>query len=315
MPQNLKQTLLLIIALATLAASSMAEDLRAYYEKQKAEFAPLFNAPALGTEVSFKMLSGQERKGILMKLAEDELSVMNETGTTVSIKRTALHESARAVFFAEDFAHVMALEKTQEYKQQLHIEGVAEEQANTHDGRISVIVKSDKSVDKDTEEDENENEKTGATTTTTTTTRSQTEVVNLRVTVANNTTHSDTYTLEWYFFGESVVKMNSRNGEKTDEEKAAGKVTIFDGGTRKVTVGARARNQETIASKAFVVEKVTVETERSNSDHSGDPRVTESGTESAGWLVLLKYGGTIMDKKASSRKFMEDEWMGQLRLP
>ncbi|WP_372807745.1 hypothetical protein [Pontiella sp.] len=298
--------------LALAATHAKAEDLKAYYEKQKAEIAPTFTPPKLGSEVSVTLAAGQTRKGILMKLNTEELELITDTGTMVAYKRTALHESSRADFFAEDYAHAMALEKTREYKQELHLSGIAEEQANTHDGRISVTLKSEKSVDKESEEEEKENENSGVTTTTTTTTRSQTEVDHLKITVANNTTHPDSYTLEYYFFGETVSKSNR---DRDEEDENEGKISIVDGGTRRVTVDARKRLVEEVSSKPFVVEKITVETERSNSDYTSDPRVTEKGTESAGWLVLLKYGGDILDKKASSNKFLEDEWMNNLRLP
>jgi hypothetical protein len=304
--------IILLCALAMVATHAKAEDLKAYYEQQKAEIAPTFTPPKLGSEVSVTLAAGQIRKGILMKLDAEELELITDSGTMVSYKRTAFHESSRADFFAEDYAHAKALEKTREYKQELHLSGIAEEQANNHDGRISVTLKSDKSVDKESEEDEKENENSGVTTTTTTTKRSQTEIDHLKITVANNTTHPDTYTLEYYFFGESVYKSNRDRDEEPDDE---GKISIVDGGTRRVTVDARRRQVEEISSKPFIVEKVTVDSERSNSDYSSDPRITEKGTESAGWIVLLKYGGDILDKKASSNKFLEDEWMNNLRLP
>ncbi len=287
---------LLILNLICLSAGA-ADDLKAYYEQQKAAFAPTFVAPQLGSEVNIKLAAGQPRSGILMKLTADTMALMTDSGM-VSYKRTVLHESSRARFFAEDYAAAKALEKTREYKQQLHLENMAENAAGMHEGRISVSAKLDKKSEKDVEEEDRENEKSGNTTTITTTTRTYTEIQNLQVTIANNTTHPDNYTLEWYFFGKSPV---------TDS------VTVHDEGTRKVTVEGRKRTQEKVASEPYVVEKVAVNTTSSNSSNNRDARLSESGKESAGWLVILKFGNETMDMKASAKTFMSEEWLSKVQ--
>jgi hypothetical protein len=287
---------LLVISMISPVAGA-ADDLKAFYEKQKAEIAPTFVAPQLGSEVNIKLAAGQPRSGILMKLTADSIALMTDTGM-VTYKRTVLHESSRAIFFAEDYAHVKALEKTREYKQQLYMENMAETAANMHEGRISVSAKVDKSSDKEIEENEQENEKTGDSRTTTITTRTYTDIQNLQITISNNTTHPDTYTLAWYFFGKSVESDTVR---------------VHDSGTRKVTVGGRKREQEKVSSNAYVVEKVARTSTSSNSNSSGDARISESGEENAGWLVLLKYGNEIMDKKASAKTYMSEEWLRKVQ--
>jgi hypothetical protein len=313
MKVNTKRPVLLLFAIAALAIQARGDDLKAYYEQQKAEFVPTFVAPELGAEVSIKLAAGQTRKGILMKLTASELSLLADTGSTVTYRRTALHESSRAQYFAEDHAHAKALEKMREYRQQLHNEDIAEQQANIHDGRISVTAKVDKDSDKDVDEDERDNEKTGNTTTTTTTTKTYTDIQNLKITIANNATHPDTYTLEWYFFGKAMEKTTSSGrGDKVDKKPLERKTALHDSGTKRITVDGRKRRMEEVSSKAFVVEKITVDRVSSNSSNSQDPRVTESGKENAGWLVLLKYGDAILDRKASSKSYLTEEWLDKL---
>ncbi|MEE9368815.1 MAG: hypothetical protein V3V05_08115 [Pontiella sp.] len=285
----------LLILTVTIASSNAAEDLKAYYEEQKVEIVQTFRPPQLGSEVSVKLAIGQARSGILMKLNADSITLMTDT-KMVTYKRTILHESSRAYFFPEDYAHVKALKKTREYKEQLHIEGVAEQQANTHDASLSVSSKLTKKSDRDVEEEERENKKTGNSTTITTTTRTYTQIQNLQITIANNTTHEDFYTLAWYFLGESTAGEN---------------VSIADSGTKKVSVNARSRIQEKVSSKPFVVEKVTVS--RANSNYSGnkDDKENGMGRESAGWIVIVKYESEIVDKKASSKTYLTDEWINK----
>ena len=127
-----------------------AEDLKSYYEKQKAEIAPAFVAPSLGSEVRLKLSGGQVRSGILMKLSASSISVMTDSGM-VDYKRSVLHESSRADFFVEDFAHVKAIEKTQEYKKQLNMTEAAKQAANIHEGSLYVSAKIDKSENKEVE--------------------------------------------------------------------------------------------------------------------------------------------------------------------
>ncbi len=285
----------LLAGLLAFSWSIQAEDLKAYYDQQKEEIAPSFKAPQLGTEITIILAAGQKRIGILMKLTDSEVSLMADAGS-VTYKKTALHETSRTQLFADDYAHAKAMERTQEYKQQLHQEGLAEQQAGLHEGRISVSSKIDKDSTKEVEEDEQEN-KNGDTITTTKITRTQTAIQNLKITISNNTTHPDTYSLEWYFLGQTLVSET---------------VGIHDSGTQNITVDARKRTQHTAESKAFVIEKISVNRESSNSGSSRDPKVTETGKEIAGYVVLLKYNGEIIDQKASASVYLSEEWMGKL---
>jgi hypothetical protein len=279
-----------------LAPPGHSEDLKAYYEQQKAELIPAFKAPQLGSELTLRLAAGQTRTGILMKLTDHDVSLMTDAGS-VTYKKTALHESSRAQLFADDFAHIQALERTRAYKQKLHTEHLEKQQTGIHDGRISITSKVEKDSEKEVEEDEKENENTGDTLTTTTTTKTRTEIQKLAVTLSNNTTHPDIYTLEWYFYAKSLV---------------AEQTSLHDSGTEKISVGAKQRERFDITSKTYTTTEVTVDRESSNSGNTKDPSVTHSGTENAGYLVLLKYGDEILDKKSSSKSFLTDEWINTL---
>jgi hypothetical protein len=296
----MKHRLAQIMALCAcllLSQTTFGEDLKAYFEKQKTEIAPTFQPPELGNEITLSLAAGQQRSGILIKLTDSAVSLMTDSGLMV-YKRSNLHDSTRALLFAEDYAHAKAIEKTREYKQQRHIENIKEQQAGTHDGRISVASKLDKKSDKTIDEDKRENPNTGDTTTKETTTRTKTAIQKLSVTIANNTTHPDTYTLEWYILAESV---------------SGGEPSTFDDGSETITVGAGKRVRHEIESESMVATEVTVERISSAGSSGQDPQVTARGNEPAGYVVLLKYGNTILDKKASSKSFLTDEWLNKIQ--
>lgn len=288
----------LVLLVSLFAGGTLwADDLKEYFERKKKEFLPTFKAPQLGSEVTLRLAGGQRRTGILMKLSTSSISLMTDSGM-VEYKRLALHESSRAVFFADDHAHAKALGATREHKRQLQVESIQEEQAGLHEGRISVSSKVEKESEKEEEEDEREL-KSGDTLTTTTITKTETRIQKLKVTVANNTTHPDTYTLEWYFLSEPII---------------GGKASIHDSGTRRITVDARKRTVVDLASEPFVIEETTVIRENSGYGRQTDPRISESGKKIAGYVVFLKHGSDLLDKKASSSVYLSDEWIGRFRL-
>jgi hypothetical protein len=296
------------LLLSFCCSTRAAEDLKVYYEAQKAEILPSFKAPQLGSEVTLKLASGQSRTGILMKLSPVSLSLMTETGNA-TFQRMALHESSRAVFFAEDFAHVAALEKTREYRQEVMKETQAEEQANIHDGRISVSAKNTKTNEKDEKVEETENKRTGEKRKQSTVTRTYGETQQLKITVYNSTAHSDTFSLEWFFFSKNVAKGGTEKEREKDKKDDVPK--LQNSAKKQVTLDGLAQLEIEINSNPYVVTR----TETSTGGNSGrnEPRTT--GAESAGWLVLLKYNDEILDKKASAKSYLDDDWIKQLPSP
>jgi len=302
----MKRGILLVVLLAAMG-SFATDDLKTYYEKQKAEMLPGFVAPQLGSQVSFKIASGQMRTGILMKLSADSISLMSDTGATMAYKRTALHETSRAQFFAEDYAHVKALELTRGYKEELHRGYVAEKAAGVHDGKIAVTAKSSKKSDKSVEKEDREIKSTGEKRVYTTTTRTYTDVTELKINVSNFATHSDSFSLKYCFFGQRISKGESNNKKKkedTDEVKP-GTLSLKSDGMKKVTVDPRSRKIVEVKSEPYVITKTELDT---GSGHSTKDPV-EKGDESAGWLVILMYDGQVLDAKASHKSYLADDWI------
>ncbi len=270
-------TLLICTLLSTLPAH--AEDLRAYYEQQRAEIAPTFQAPEPGTEFSIALTSGKKIHGTLVKLTHTEVTLMTDTGE-VTHPNSALAKSSRAKLFADDYAKAEARKRTMAHKKELEIEALA----NIHDGRISVSSK--------TKTDLDSIKKKGGKTTTTTKTKNV--VVELTITTRNKTTHPDTYQLEWFVFS-----------RRQDRE-----ITTHDHGTEETTVAAGRSLEHLINAKPIT----TVTTSKSGKNGKKKPK-KDSGEKKAGYLVLLKHGDTILDKQASSKTFLTDAWLEKARNP
>jgi hypothetical protein len=228
-----------------------------------------------------------------MKLNHTEVSLMTDAGSVI-YKKTALHDSSRTLLFAEDYAHNKALERTRAYKQQLHAEGVKEQLAGTHAGSISVTSKVEKKSGKEIDEDKND--QTG-TIRSTTTTKNKHETQKLTVKISNITTHPDTYTLAWAFFAKPIT---------------GGDVSIHDNGSEDITVEARQRAQHAITAKMLTATETTIDQNSSNSKNPKDPKVKKSGQKPAGYVVVLKHGDTVLDKKASSSTYLSDGWLEKI---
>ncbi|QBG46812.1 hypothetical protein EGM51_05155 [Verrucomicrobia bacterium S94] len=293
--------------LTLLSVSVMAaDDLKTYYERQKAEMMTQFIAPQLGSQVSFRIANGEPRSGILMKLGRDSITLMSETGATINYKRTALHESSRAQFFAADYAHVKALEQTRLYKDQLRKDYMEQQAAGVHDGRISVTADTEKSSRKDVEKEERELKNSGEKRVFTTTTRTYTDVVKLEVDVYNLATHPDTFSLKYYFFSQRVIKGDAQQNKQKTDEVPPGTVTVKNDGVRKVTVDSRERITVELTSEPFIITKTEID---NGSNYSSNREPVVKGDETAGWLVLLMYDGRILDRKASSNTYLSDDWI------
>jgi hypothetical protein len=308
--KNNVTTLLLLILFVTGGTSPAAEDLKTYYERQKQEIAPFFEPPRLGSEITFQLASGQHRTGILMKLDAGSILVMMD-GRTVPYIRMALQESSRAEFFTEDYAHAKALEMTRMYKQQLQTEQRAAEAAGIHRGSLRVSAGTDKDTNKTVESEESKN-KQGRMITQETETRTYSQVQKLQIEIDNSTTHPDTYTLDWYFFCESVnegKKQAGKGGKGSDSQGEDERIQVHQKGSQKIEVDSRSRRTVNISSEAFIVEKIELSYDESR--RNKNPKV--SGKENAGWLVVLKYGGEVLDKKASAKSYLDEGFVAGLR--
>jgi hypothetical protein len=181
-------------------------------------------------------------------------------------------------------------------KKQTAVKSVKSGKDITHVGRISVICKVEKKCDRKMEEKEIENKNTHRTVIVRTFTKTKSKTPTLAVTIYNRTTHPDTYMLEWYSFAKLPT------GDQ---------INTNDSGSENITVGVRNQCKESITPKTMVLTETTIERENENGGTS-DPKVTEKGRINAGYLVLLKHGDTILDRKASCKKYLTDQWLAGL---
>jgi len=272
-------------------------------EMIRAQLRERFQAPDTGSEITVRMAVGTTRTGIMTALTED--SVTLQIGKmSLTYKSSALHKKTRYILFADDYADARLGEHMRKLQLQRHLQHAESRQDDAqkhipevkHEGRIAVLSKVAKKSDRDVKEEEKVGKKTGETRTITTTTKTRSETPKLTVTIYNPTTHQDTYTLEWYCFAKPS------HGDR---------ITARDRGTEKITVGSRKRVRHDIIAKAMVTRETTVDRENANG-HSQDPYVSETGEECAGYLVLLKHGDIILDRKASSKKYLTNEWLARL---
>lgn len=160
-----------------------------------------------------------------------------------------------------------------------------------HKGNISVTSAVEKDSDHEKKEQEKENSRTGKIIVTTTTTRIDSQTPTLTVTVFNTTSHPDTYSLEWYYL--------ARRSEGDD-------IVMHDSGCEELTVDPLTRIKHTLSIRTLEMKKETVQR------GFKDPTVSKSGQKSAGYVILLKCGDVILDKEASSEKYLSKQWIDKL---
>lgn len=277
-----KQTILcgLMVGFWMLAAPSQAEDLRAYYAKQKAEIATTFTGPETGSEITVVLLNGEERTGVVKQLTENGVQLLSDEAL-VTFKKHELNEASCARLFAEDYAHAMAIKRTRAYKQAQSKAGPV-----THQGSLSVSAKTERDSDTKTVSKEKEEGTLDKITTT------KTQVQNLTLTVANRTKRADTYSLEWYFFA-----------QPEDEDS----VKVHSRGSKELKLGANQKVTQKIASDAVVSKKVVTNWLACCGKATSDEETT--GLDVKGYLVVLKCGGEVLDRKASSKRYLDPDWV------
>ena len=245
-------------------------------------------------------------KCIFEFISEDQMKMRMETGgeytlrpksfpadggsDTITLVKTAMPEKTPM-----DDAVVQAGENPQEPGKKPE-QNLEPRQDITHAGRLSVICKVEKDSDRNEEETERPNRITGDIVIITTCTKTKSETPALAVTISNNTTHPDAFTLEWYSYATLPGGKN---------------IITNDSGSENITVAARGRCKESITPRTMTLTETTVEIEYANGDVS-DPKITETGRIYAGYLMLLKHGDTILDKKASSKNYLTDQWIAGL---
>ena len=119
-------------------------------------------------------------------------------------------------------------------------------------------------------------------------TETESEMVTLSVTAKNNTGSKVTCTLECYVIGENA---------KNDESEIAHYLT------KDIVIEPNQALTEDIAVPAMTV--TTVIDDRGYSDDK------VSGYSYEGYIVFATYKNSVIGKKASSSRYLKDEWLGK----
>ncbi|MCF7847924.1 MAG: hypothetical protein K9M45_03660 [Kiritimatiellales bacterium] len=284
--------LLWVVPLVTLAENV---DLRQYYEEQKAELLKEFNAPEDGSEISLKLTTGNIRTGTLALLTPDTVTIQMKVGP-VTYSRMMLDSFTRTQLFAADYAEYNAIARTRALKNKQEGNPRQIGEARLHAARVSIKDSIEKSNNKDETVD------TKGSTEITTETKTKTETCTLEITVANMSANEDTFALEWYFVKTPITDDGDGDPEPGDK------------GSTEITIPGNKKAEHTATSLDFTFTELSVERENPNatSDSSG-PTVTKSGDEYKGYVVFVKHGDEILDKKSSTKTFLTDEWLEKLK--
>lgn len=282
----MKKTVLcgLLVSVCVMAGSAQSEDLKAYYEKQKAEIAPTFTAPAIGAEITITLVDGQAHTGVIKQLTEIGVQILSDE-TYVTCKKRELSEASCVQLFAEDYAHAMAIKRTRAYKRG-HAERV---HLNTHKGSLSVKSSTQRASDLSQDKTEKTKESGGSMETEST---AFSRVNRLTMSIVNRTTHPDTYTLVWYFFVQEIGTDN---------------VAIHNSESEEIRMEGRQKITRKVMSKPYDSSKVTKSWISCPTCSTSDTKTT--GLEEQGYLVLLMCGDEILDKKASSKRYLNVDWL------
>ena len=163
-----------------------------------------------------------------------------------------------------------------------------------HRASLSVKAETERTRDKTKVVDEKENS------TVTTVSDIETETCALELEVSNTADRNDTYQLEWYF----ISKKTSASGDDG--------LVIFDHGKSPITLDAGASTVKKAESKPFIFTIKNVESEnKAFSRGTGMQRQTRSGDEYAGYIVLVRIDGEVIEKESNSSQFLKDEWLAQ----
>ena len=170
-----------------------------------------------------------------------------------------------------------------------------EQAMQVHRGIVIAKVKVKKESDKTKET--SEQVKRAKTVVTTTTQRIEEETQHLSISVANTGPKRDMFKLCWYFL------CRPQDG---------GAIRIYDKGSKAISLSSRERVSHTVVAKKISVVEQTVERENEDNGRCSDPVESVRGDKAKGYLVLLKHGDTILDKKSSSKEFLNEQWLSRL---
>jgi len=285
-----------ICIVATSVSPCRANELKNYYETQKAELLKNFKAPAIGSMVTIKLVGGMTRTGKLVALNPDSVTLELPVGP-ITYKKKLLNNATRRKLFAEDYANQVAIQRTLELKAKKY--GTSRKQAEMHTARLSV--KADLDKDRKVEKIEgkhNPNSNNDNVRITRKATESQT--YKLDITLSNPTPNTDTYQLEWYFMSRGV------NGKSSS--------VMCEKGSKEFTIEGRKRIKHTVTSKTLT----NGSSKQSGGNDRGDrntPKARASGSVYTGYVVLVRHGDKILAKASNNNSFLKEDWLEKLKAP
>lgn len=284
-----------ILAGALVSAGTAAdEEIKSYYEQQKAIFQWAFKAPAIGSDIVVVLENGEEHRGILKKLSDKGVQILSGE-ELLTCRRKELSDETRMLLFAADYAHFKALESARSYDKlsdetKAQLSGVP---GRVYPGKLSVSVKKDKDADRSedgslsTSGYRSEERKAWS------------EVQHLTVSVSNSTSVPATYSLRWYFFSRDVG---------TD------RLAIHCQGYEIIKLKGKQKVKKGVSSKKYTKHRSSTNT---TTRYAGRNKTTaderEWGVEEEGYLVLLMSGDTVVDRKASAKRYLDPDWIGTLQ--
>ncbi|HWB61842.1 MAG TPA: hypothetical protein VG733_20335 [Chthoniobacteraceae bacterium] len=149
----------------------------------------------------------------------------------------------------------------------------------------------------------NNNNNNNNTTYTTTSSQTHNHATTLGVTIRSLDKVQDQVKVEWWFFGRKM------------QNYRPGKETVFDSGTKEVTLAPTGSSVFTITSKVAQTTRSTQTTTTNNNNNNNrngrntnnnvttNTTETQSGTEISGWVVRIWVDGKIYEAKGSEFKY------------
>jgi len=131
-----------------------------------------------------------------------------------------------------------------------------------------------------------------------TTVKTETETCTLEIEIGNQTEQKDSYQLEWFFISKKTSGAVSE------------KPSVFSSGKAELTLAGGASITRKEVSKPFVYTTKTVD-RTGPGGRFGNSQQTRGGDVYAGYLVLVKAGGEILQKESNDAWFLTDEWLAQ----
>lgn len=126
----------------------------------------------------------------------------------------------------------------------------------------------------------------------------------LAIEISNLISEEDTFELSWYFIRAPLNKKGGK-GAPVLAEKGADTITV--GGRQKVV------HEVTSGELSFSEVQQTKPDKRNRNQSISTKEIR--GDVYEGYVVLLRHGSEIIDKKASDRDFLSDEWLQKLEQP